>query len=59
MNNLYGLYDCLTDISEEKEITIVYYDILDYRENAIINTFLDAVEENDSLYVLLQHLPSE
>ena len=58
-NNLDALYDCLTDISEETEITIVNYDILDYRENAIIKTFLDAVEENDSLNVLLQRLPSE
>lgn len=51
--NLDALYDCLTDISEETEITIVNYDMLDYRENAIINTFLDAVEENDSLDVML------
>ena len=57
--NLDALYDCLTDISEETEITIVNYDVLDYRENAIINTFLDAVEESDSLNVLLSHLPRE
>lgn len=57
--NLDALYDCLTDISEETEITIVNYDVLDYRENAIINTFLDAVEESDSLNVLLSNLPRE
>ena len=57
--NLDALYDCLTDISEETEITIVNYDMLDYRENAIINTFLDAVEESDSLNVLLSHFLGE
>ena len=51
--NLDALYDCLTDICEETEIRIVNYDILDYRENAIINTFLDAGEECDCLSVVL------
>ena len=55
--NLDALYDCLTDICEETQITVINYDILDYRENAMINTFLDAAEENDCLEVFTTHLP--
>lgn len=55
--NLDALYDCLTDICEETQITVMNYDILDYRENAMINTFLDAAEENDCLEVFTTHLP--
>ena len=51
--NLDALYDCLTDICEETEITIKNYDILDYRENRIINTFLDAAENCEELSVKL------
>ena len=55
--NLDALYDCLTDICEDTQITVMNYDILDYRENAMINTFLDAAEENDCLEVFTTHLP--
>ena len=51
--NLDALYDCLTDICEDTHITIKNYDILDYRENRIINTFLDAAEECGELTVEL------
>lgn len=51
--NLDALYDCLTDISEETCISIRNYDILDYRENRIINTFLDAADESEELTVEL------
>ena len=51
--NLDALYDCLTDICEDTHITIKNYDILDYRENLIINTFLDAAEECGELTVEL------
>jgi len=51
--NLDALYDCLTDICEVMHITIKNYDILDYRENRIINTFLDAAEECGELTVEL------
>ena len=51
--NLDALYDCLTDICEDTEVTIRNYDILDYRENCIINTFLDAAEECEELSVEL------
>ena len=51
--NLDALYDCLTDICEDTHITIKNYDILDYRENRIINTFLDAAEECEELTVEL------
>lgn len=51
--NLDALYDCLTDICEDTEVSIRNYDILDYRENRIINTFLDAAEECEELSVKL------
>ena len=51
--NLDALYDCLTDICEDTQVTISNYDILDYRENCIRNTFLDAAEECDELNVEL------
>lgn len=51
--NLDALYDCLTDICEDTHITIKNHDILDYRENRIINTFLDAAEECGELTVEL------
>jgi RNAse (barnase) inhibitor barstar len=57
--NLDALYDCLTDISEETEITIVNYDVLDYRENAIINTFLDAVEDLSYEHLFYEKHPDE
>lgn len=51
--NLDALYDCLTDICEDTQITIKNYDILDYRENRIINTFIEAADESGELTVIL------
>ena len=51
--NLDALYDCRTDICEDTHVVIRNYDILDYRENKIINTFLDAAEECEELTVEL------
>ena len=51
--NLDALYDCLTDICDETEIRIVNYDPLDYWENCIVETFVDAGNECDGLTVVL------
>ena len=49
--NLDALYDCLTDISEKVTIEIKDYDALDFRENAMVNVFLDSAEDNPDLIV--------
>ena len=57
--NLDALYDCLTDITDDVRIEIKNYDALDFRENAMVEVFLDAAAENSSLDVELKRKKNE
>ena len=54
-NNLDGLYDCLTDLSEETHLTLRHFEVLEERLGdygaRLRDTLEEAAEENPCLYI--------